>query len=65
MLRFKSIISYYNKPNIKLFVKKTMQNFRALEASAPDPKPAPLIANFWLRTYVVCRNLVRYFDYSI
>ena len=38
MPRFKSIIFYQYSRKIKLFLKKKMQNFKALGALPPDPR---------------------------
>ena len=58
MLRFKSIISYYNSSKIKLFLQKKMQNFRAsgsparptclrrLGALPPGPQPPTTVGGF-------------------
>ena len=51
---FKSIIFHQNSSKIKLFLKKKMQNFQALEAQPPDPQTRSPIANFWVRTWQLC-----------
>ena len=49
MPRFNTINFYQNRPKIKLFFPKKIQNFHALEARLLDPRNSPTFANFWQR----------------